>query len=270
VSGEARRELFAMTLDGPGERAVQLTDDARLQPARDCHWATDYERGLADGRISWVVRNFDRPGMPPPVIYGDRPASGMPPPVLYSAQVAFDAAGHITGLVPSSTEPLVTDTPIYSDLGIVTHDWSPDGTQVVYAAGPPQAPELHILDLRTRQTRQLTQGCVPVWSPDGSRIAFRRDHEAIFIIQPDGSGLQTLAQRPAHPGVSHTSAPCPGYYELVWSPDSSALLYGYLHGTLLRKDRDLYRIGRTGGEPQNLTRSILQSAVPIAWLKGEN
>jgi len=254
-SGRPRRELFAVTLNGPDERAVQLTANPRLAPSGDCHWAMDYERRLADGRVSWLARYFGPTN------------SGAPPSGIYSAQVALDAQGHLTGLVPSSIEPLVTENPIYSDPGSATHDWSPDGTRLVYAAGPHRSADLYILDLATRQTRMLTQGIAPVWSPDGSLIAFRRGYDAILTIRPDGSGLQTVGRRTGTPGAT-ALAPFPGFRELVWSPDSSALLYGYLD---LNSDRrDLYRIARTGGEPQNLTRSILQSAVPVAWLKGEN
>jgi len=129
--------------------------------------------------------------------------------------------------------------------------------------GPYQSAELHILDLPTSQTRKLTTGITPVWSPDGSLIAFRRGYDAILTIEPDGSDLETVVQWPAHPGMRYTH-PRPGYYELVWSPNSSALLYGCLE--LNGDAREIYRIACTGGEPQNFSRSILDNAVPIAWL----
>jgi Tol biopolymer transport system component len=249
-SDPPRYELMAVTQDGLEERTVRLTMDPPLTWISDCRWAVDHERRLVDGRVSWVARNF-----------GPH-ESGTTPAGLYSAQVAFDDAGHITGLAPSSTERLVADTEVHSDLGSATHDWSPDGARVVYAIGPRQAPTLHILDLRTRQSRKLTYGLAPVWSPDGSHIAFRRNHDAILITQPDGAGLQTVAQRPPHPGIEY-GYPHPGYYELVWSPDSKALLYGCLE--LTGGTREIYRIARTGGEAQSLTRSVFEGAMPIAW-----
>jgi hypothetical protein len=65
--------------------------------------------------------------------------------------------------------------------------------------------------------------------------------------------------------VTYT-VPRPGYYELVWSPDASALLYGTLEFT--GDTREIYRIACTGGEPQIVTRGVLESAVPVAWLEG--
>jgi hypothetical protein len=70
-------------------------------------------------------------------------------------------------------------------------------------------------------------------------------------------------QWPAHPGMAYTY-PRPGYYEVVWSPDSSALLYGCLE--LNSNTREIYRIDCTGGEPQKVTRSMLGRAIPVAWL----
>ena len=193
--------------------------------------------------------------------------SGALPSGIYSAQVAFDASGHLTGLVQSSTKPLVPDAEIHFDMGARSHDWSPDGTRLVYAAGPRQSAGLYILDLTTHQTRKLTRGIAPAWSPDGSLIAFRRSHDAVLTIHADGSGLRTLVQWPAHPGMTYT-IPRPGYYQVVWSPDSTALLYGVLE--LTGDAREIYRIASAGGEPQSITRGVLQSAVPVAWLKGEN
>jgi Tol biopolymer transport system component len=175
---------------------------------------------------------------------------------IYSAQVAFDTAGQIIGLTASTVELLIANAD--------THDWSPDGGQIVYSVGPHPSADLYILDLPTHQVRKLTSGIAPVWSPDGSHIAFRRGHDSILTIQPDGSGLQSVLEWPAPPGMTYTY-PRPGYYEVVWSPDAHTLLYGCLE--LNGDARDIYRIAWTGGEPQKVTRGVLGSAVPVAWLE---
>jgi len=249
-SNRLRNELWAVTAD---ERGIWLAGDEQLDLQPECRWARDYERRLDDGRVSWVALSD----------------SGAPPGGIYSAQVVFDDAGQVAGLVELPTAPLVSAAGGFISVGEGNHDWSPDGSQVVYAVRLGQIgqmSELQILDLRTRQIRKLTQGIAPVWSPDGSCIAFRRGHDKILTIHPDGSGLQTVAQR-LHPGVMYAE-PIPGYYELVWALDSSALLYG-LHELNL-DNKDFYRIARTGGEPQNFTRGVLGDAIPVAWLpKGE-
>src|SRR5258705_7568950 len=55
-------------------------------------------------------------------------------------------------------------------------EWSPDGTQVVWAAGRGGAEDLFVTDVRNGATRQLT--ALPgsesraAWSPDGKWVAF--------------------------------------------------------------------------------------------------
>ena len=78
---------------------------------------------------------------------------------------------------------------------------SPDGQQLVYLSDTGGHGNLWILDLNTDQTRQVTfekepgiaMG-VPLWSPDGSQIAYARnpglsrsDKNAYWLIRADGS-----------------------------------------------------------------------------------
>jgi len=184
--------------------------------------------------------------------------SELSPLTIYSARVGFDGKGQITGLA---------QPPALLVRAAQSHSWSPEGTQLAYETKAATNADIHILDLRTRQTRKLTEGSAPIWSPDGSRIAFRRGHRTIHTIQPDGFGLQTVARREERPGVRETY-PESGYYELVWSPDATMLLYGFFE--LGGDAEEVFRIASAGGQPRLLTRSVLDSASPVAWLKGEN
>jgi Tol biopolymer transport system component len=76
-------------------------------------------------------------------------------------------------------------------------DWSPDGTQLVCAApvGAGGPYDLWVVDAASGVRRQLTDTpeteFAPVWSPDGTRIAFQAAHGeewAVETIAPDGSG----------------------------------------------------------------------------------
>jgi TolB protein len=81
----------------------------------------------------------------------------------------------------------------------------------------------------------------PVWSPDGTRIAFLSDRDDdndngfvdsdIHVVNPDGSGLIKLTNRPAFPR------------NFAWSPDSRTLVYwergeDHHNGELYRIDAD--------------------------------
>lgn len=102
---------------------------------------------------------------------------------------------------------------------------SPDGAQLVYAGHD----GLYIEDLATGESRHLSStspGDFPIWSPDGMHIAFGRDVDlGLYIINPDGTGLQKVDVGPEYEKL------------LGWSADNTAIFYSVYatEGTLLRK-----------------------------------
>jgi Tol biopolymer transport system component len=60
-----------------------------------------------------------------------------------------DDQGNITGLVQVPEDPLLS--------GAAAHDWSPDGTRLVYTSGPGLTPELYVLNLQTGESRRLAE-----------------------------------------------------------------------------------------------------------------
>jgi TolB protein len=126
------------------------------------------------------------------------------------------------------------------DLGFfdrVGADWSPDGTQVTFAAhdrsGSRFDTAVYVVNADGSDLRRITPpgvgGLSAQWSPDGERIAFTVGERiaftggccglpSVWTIRPDGSGLREVA-RPANHG---------GFGTPVWSPDSTALLLNRL------------------------------------------
>ncbi|HEY1331768.1 MAG TPA: hypothetical protein VGH10_09875 [Actinomycetota bacterium] len=78
--------------------------------------------------------------------------------------------------------------------------------------------ELATIDATTGVRKVVTRFDVPfdpAWSPSGTDIAFASQHGVIYVVHPDGSGLQQVTGPPAN---------CldddPG-----WSPDSAQLVF---------------------------------------------
>jgi hypothetical protein len=114
--------------------------------------------------------------------------------------------------------------------------WSPDGTEVVFARTDPTDPfnpEIYVKDVASVEITQLTDdpdSCSdycprgnnePAWSPDGSKIAFvtARDFgggdycEYLSVMNADGSDQKILTG--CHPSIT----------DPAWSPDGKQIAY---------------------------------------------
>lgn len=85
------------------------------------------------------------------------------------------------------------------DVGAIsTLAWSPDGNAIVFSGTEGGISDLYMRDLRTGQTRQLTDDRFaqlhPTWSPDGRTIAFATD-------QGPGTDFQSLTYAPMRLGL---------------------------------------------------------------------
>jgi TolB protein len=101
-------------------------------------------------------------------------------------------------------------------------DWSSDGKAVVYDAEH----GIWVQTLDGASSYGITDSArdtTPVWSPDGSRVAFSRmqhDHWEIYVVNPDGSNVTRLTTTPERPdGVPGNSAAA------TWSPDGRHLAF---------------------------------------------
>ena len=98
--------------------------------------------------------------------------------------------------------------------------FSPDGQRIVLSLDESGATSLVEVDLRSRQTRRLTQsGAIdtgPSYSPDGRQIVFESDRQSgqqIWVMGADGSGQHRISN-----GEGRYSTP-------VWSPRGDLIAF---------------------------------------------
>jgi len=155
--------------------------------------------------------------------------------------------------------------------------WSPDGSKIAFTRGggciillnarkgavanqndDPCQPFVYTMNVDGSNRINLSQtpGSGPVWSPDGSKIAFSsyntNFNSDIFIMNADGSNPQQLTNTAAHENVSS------------WSPDGTRLAF--------TSDRDapansfvgeIYTMKIDGTDIVRLTNNELQDYGPV-------
>jgi dipeptidyl aminopeptidase/acylaminoacyl peptidase len=154
------------------------------------------------------------------------------------SRLAFERVGGIWLREPDGTEVELVPT---GESNWYDPSWSPDGTQIVYHSLLVGNQGLHVVEVETGETRQITftdgefeMDSAPEWSPDGSRIVFERASSVfpnvdLLTVAPDGSELTPLATS----GDQHRDP--------SWSPDGTRIAYGYRKVTYL--DFPEYRVG---------------------------
>ena len=132
------------------------------------------------------------------------------------------------------------------------HAWSPDGHFLAYVSSEIGKTAIHVIDLRRKESRRLTDhpslNHSPVWSPNGKWIGFVSDRNGdrqIYRINADGSNLKQLTKK----GDNMNPA---------WSPDSQWIAFnsyqgpGHGAGNFL-----LYVMTADGGRLRKLAKNAL-------------
>jgi len=136
---------------------------------------------------------------------------------------------------------------------------SPDGSQIVFSYGG----DLFIVPVEGGTAVQVTShpshDFMPVWSPDGTYIAFASDrhgNDDIFVILSTGGKPDRLTY--------HSANDLPG----GWSPNGNAILFSSsrmddVKSTLFPSGRmtELYRVGRDGSRPEQILTTPAEHAV---------
>jgi Tol biopolymer transport system component len=184
-------------------------------------------------------------------------AYGYSPNGLRILYAQFDANGHGTlfSVKPDGSDPIqlspsalsVIDLSFFDQVGA---DWSPDGSQVAFAAFSPRgrfSSGLFVVNADGTGLRQVTPKGIGAlsaqWSPNGAMIAFTSCSSLpgncgipqAWVVRPDGKGLRQVT-----PSTNSM------FLAPVWSPDSTKLLLNQLTG---QTPRDFLQVLFQGNNP---------------------
>ena len=140
--------------------------------------------------------------------------------------------------------------------------WSPDGTRLAFtstildSSNFPE-PQLFVMKSdgsgRTRLTDYPGPDTNPSWSST-NRIAFYRVQEAaIYVIEPDGSGLAPLAE------VGTTKGGIKSWDTPSWSPDGKFLAFR----RFTENGSDIWVVGADGAAARQVTNDTFEDATPV-------
>ena len=89
--------------------------------------------------------------------------------------------------------------------------FSPDGTKIAFRRDQSGTQQIFVMNADGSNPAYVTDGISPVWSPDGTWIAYSNGN--IWAIHPDGTGAHAITNVAA------------GAFEPAWSPDGTQISF---------------------------------------------
>jgi Tol biopolymer transport system component len=257
-----RDDIFVVSSQGGEVR--QLTRERNLMSG--LAWLPD-----STGIIYSSSRGSTVPYLPSLGLWEIR-LNGEAPRLLTAPDVSYEQPdAHDSGIVAAMRTRMRFDVwkfPFGSDAGdnvrrgvalthqtgqVLTPTVAPDGDQIAFLSDTGGHSNLWVISSRTGDIRQITfeddstvSVGVPIWSPDGSAIAFvsskgRTGLEfGIWLVNPDGSNLRNVAS----PGLG-----------MAWAPDGKWLYYVDTSASALKK------ISASGGAPVTVRSEPVRNVI---------
>ena len=158
---------------------------------------------------------------------------------------------------PAAAQSRLEAADLYKLRAVGDVAFSPDATKIAYTVavnpteGRPYA-QLWILDVATLRASRVgddrSRGSSPVWSPDGTRIAFQGrvggDQGGLVVVRADGTGAEFLGPMLGTNSAAITSTGS----AIAWAPDGTRLAFVHAMPGPETADAD--------GDPKVITRYL--------------
>lgn len=110
--------------------------------------------------------------------------------------------------------------PVPEATDVCNASWSPDGSAILYASSPREGrvQNIYRIDPDGGSLMCLGEGRLPVWSPDGSRIAFVTD-DGLWVMNSDGGESLLLADLADIAPLATERQ----LHAMAWSPDGGVI-----------------------------------------------
>jgi Tol biopolymer transport system component len=167
------------------------------------------------------------------------------------------------------------------------YDWSPDGTKIVYVRTIQTLhtdfyPQIYTMNADGSNPTNLSERhsgeppfsgdyqdeeSNPVWSPDGTQIAFNSKNTGnreIYVMDPDGSNVTQLTHEASYEWTqAHGCDPAGWYYNAdpAWSPDGTKIAF---ESNRCVGDQGLYTMNADGSNQTFLTAGHSPAWQPLA------
>jgi dipeptidyl aminopeptidase/acylaminoacyl peptidase len=127
-------------------------------------------------------------------------------------------------------------------MGAKPIQWSNDGTKLMFVSNEYDSNDVGVLDLSTRRQRWLVRSAndkySPLWSPDGSKLAYLEVQDPNIVIKVKEKGRTRIVSPKT--GVSRS---------LHWLPDGSGMVF--INGSSVRPE-EMFLVRRSN--PKRLTK----------------
>ena len=151
---------------------------------------------------------------------------------------------------------------------VMSPDWSPRGTQIIYTTYRNNNPDIYVLDLKTGKkspvSRMRSMDSSAAWSPDGKKIVFTmstRGNSDIYTIGSDGKDLQRLTWSSS---IETSPSYSPDGKKIVYISDYSGSPQLYIMDTDGRLEKRLTYNGSYNADPAWSPRGDKIAYVSIA------